>query len=300
MSLALIAVSLPPATTTRAAGIVVSTTADAIDANGGACAGLTIASLPGPGGVTSLREAVCAANTTAGADAITFSVNGTFLLNKTGVDEDASNTGDLDITESLTITGNGQANTIIDGNATERILDTFGSAAITVAIGNVTLRNGRVDGTAFDSAAAVYVDNDDTVTITGSAVTGNTAVASGGAIENRGTLTITNSAFTNNQANGEGGAIRNLGHADHLRHDLHRQRRRLRRRALQQHADRHDGRAHRGHLHRQPRRGLAGRHAGLRRRRRDLQPDQRRPVGAPEHADRQHRGAQRRRRLLRR
>ena len=160
--------------------------------------------MPGPGGVTSLREAVCAANTTAGADAITFSVNGTFLLNKAGVDEDASNTGDLDITESLTITGNGQANTIIDGNATERILDTFGSPAITVTIGNVTLRNGRVDGTAFDSAAAVFVDNDDTVTITGSAVTGNTAIASGGAIENRGTLTIANSAFTNKRGQRRG------------------------------------------------------------------------------------------------
>ena len=83
-----------------------------------------LASLPGPDGQTSLREAVCAANNNAGADTITFSVNGTFAL--TGAaNEDNGGSGDLDIKQSLAINGNGAANTIIDGSGTERIFDVF-------------------------------------------------------------------------------------------------------------------------------------------------------------------------------
>ncbi|MGE5378330.1 MAG: hypothetical protein ACM3XO_25000, partial [Bacteroidota bacterium] len=54
--------------TALAASMTVTTTADTIDAAAGNCAGITIAYLPGPDGQTSLREAVCAANNTAGAD----------------------------------------------------------------------------------------------------------------------------------------------------------------------------------------------------------------------------------------
>ena len=52
----------------RAADVAVSTTADTLDA--GACTSIQIGDLPGPDGVTSLREAVCAANNEAGADTI--------------------------------------------------------------------------------------------------------------------------------------------------------------------------------------------------------------------------------------
>ncbi len=106
-----------------AAGIVVTTTADVLDASG-TCPSVTLASLPGPDGQTSLREAVCAANSNPGLDTITFSVNGTFAL--TGAaNEDNGGAGDLDIKQSLAITGNGTANTIIDGSGTERVFDVF-------------------------------------------------------------------------------------------------------------------------------------------------------------------------------
>src|SRR4051794_24155061 len=44
------------------AAISVTTTGDTLDAAGGNCAAILLGSLPGPDGVTSLREAVCAAN----------------------------------------------------------------------------------------------------------------------------------------------------------------------------------------------------------------------------------------------
>src|SRR5689334_20034839 len=73
------AVLAPPAGLAPAATITVTTTGDTLDAAAGNCAAITISSLPGPDGVISLREAICAANNTAGADSITFAVNGTFL-----------------------------------------------------------------------------------------------------------------------------------------------------------------------------------------------------------------------------
>src|SRR3954470_10367069 len=79
LGIVLISTALNPDRVAYAAGITVTTTADTIDA-AGTRAAATLASLPGTDGQTSLREAVCAANNNAGADTITFSVNGTFAL----------------------------------------------------------------------------------------------------------------------------------------------------------------------------------------------------------------------------
>ncbi len=132
---------------------MVTTTADGIDA-AGSCAAVTLASLPGPGGQTTLREAVCAASTNAGADTITFSVNGTFAL--TGAaNEDNGGAGDLDVKQSLTITGNGAANTIIDGSGTERVFDVFPSAATTFDLSGLTVQNGDTRTTSFKEGGAI-------------------------------------------------------------------------------------------------------------------------------------------------
>ncbi len=61
--------------TARAATITVDTTNDVLDA-AGVCASVTPATLPGPDGVTSLREAMCAANTNPGEDTINFAIPG--------------------------------------------------------------------------------------------------------------------------------------------------------------------------------------------------------------------------------
>lgn len=195
------------------AAITVTTTADTLDA-AGACASVTVASLPGPDGQTSLREAVCAANSNPGADSITFSVNGTFALTGSA-NEDNGGTGDLDIKQSLTITGNGTANTVLDGSANERIFDVFPSAASTFGISDMTLQNGETRVTSFREGGAIYLHNNVTTTMTSVSVINNFSGANG-AIENRGNLTITDCRFVNNQTiTGSGtltgGAIHNAG-----------------------------------------------------------------------------------------
>ena len=180
-------VVLAPSAPASAAGIVVTTTADTVDA-AGTCATVTLASLPGPGGQTSLREAVCAANTNAGPDTITFSVNGTFVL--TGAaNEDNGNSGDLDVKQSLAIQGNGIANTIIDGGGIERIFDVFPSAATTFDLSNLTVQNGDTRLTSFKEGGAMYLHNNVTATLTSVQVVNNFSGANA-AIENRGVLTV--------------------------------------------------------------------------------------------------------------
>src|SRR4051812_44538631 len=61
----------------------------------------------------SLREAVIAANAAAGADTITVPA-GTYVLDRVGANEDAADTGDLDITDDVTINGAGSGSTIVD------------------------------------------------------------------------------------------------------------------------------------------------------------------------------------------
>jgi hypothetical protein len=196
-----------------AASITVTTTADTLDA-AGTCAAVTLASLPGSDGQTSLREAICAANANPGADTITFSVNGTFLI--TGVaNEDNGAAGDFDIKQSLTIQGNGVANTIIDGNGIERIFDVFPSAASVFNLSDLTLQNGDTRTTSFKEGGALYLHNNVTTTLTNCQIINNFSGANG-AVENRGTLTISNCLFSDNQtipATGSvvGGALHNAG-----------------------------------------------------------------------------------------
>ena len=210
----LIGIGLAPAKVAYAAGIVVTTTADTIDAAAN-CLSVTVASLPGPDGQTSLREAVCAANSNADADSITFSVNGTFALIG-AANEDSSGTGDLDILRSLTITGNGVANTIIDGSGNDRVFDVYPPAAIDFGFFNLTVQNGNTSALPSNNqGGAIYLDSDVTATISGCTITNNSSRAFG-AIMNVGRLTISNSVISNNQtipASGttEGGGIRNSG-----------------------------------------------------------------------------------------
>ncbi|CAN5222390.1 hypothetical protein BH10ACI1_BH10ACI1_10310 [soil metagenome] len=112
------------------------------DENNGAC------SAAGTG--CSVREAVIAANTAAGADMITFTPNGTHQLTIAGANENAAATGDLDVLQALTIVGNGTTNTIITaGTTTANGIDKIFSvnpafnAAFASSFSGMTMRFGR-------------------------------------------------------------------------------------------------------------------------------------------------------------
>ena len=122
---------------------------------------MTLASLPGPGGQISLREAICAANSNPGPDTITFSVNGTFAL--TGaVNDDNGNSGDFDIKQSLTINGNGAASTILNGGGAAFVSVSGGAVTLT----NVTISNNTADNDNNGSGAGGGFSQGSTTTVT--------------------------------------------------------------------------------------------------------------------------------------
>src|SRR3972149_3629482 len=75
----------------------------------------------------SLREAVRNANACAGWQTITLPAGG-YTLTLAGAEEDAAATGDLDITDDVTIVGEGAPS--IDGNGLDRIFEVFSPAVV--------------------------------------------------------------------------------------------------------------------------------------------------------------------------
>ncbi len=128
--------------------IVVGSMADSVDASpaNGICEA-----------PCSLRAAIQTANSAGspGADAITLPA-GTYNLAIAGADgPDPAATGDLDITDALTITGAGQATTTIDGKSIDRVFDTAGT---TVAISGITVTGGlATDGAPTTAGGAIRV-----------------------------------------------------------------------------------------------------------------------------------------------
>jgi hypothetical protein len=131
----------------------------------------------------SLRGAITAANGNPGADVITLPA-GTYTLTIAGAGEDANATGDLDITDDLTINGADEATTIIDGNQLDRVLHVMGEK--TVVINDVTIRNGRTADGADDAGCGAGRDGGD-----------------GGGIYNSGDLTL-NRCTVKENATGNG------------------------------------------------------------------------------------------------
>ena len=169
-------------------------------------------------GAGSLRDAISQANANSGADEIAFATSGTITLTS----------GQMAITDSLTITGNGAAATIVDGNLNSRIFD------ITDTAGNVTLAGltltramttavGRFgQGGAIRSASYGSL-NINQCTVSGCSTTGLSAC--GGAISlthgaitiNQSTITGNSTKYTDVDGTAYGGAIYSGGGAVTLR-----------------------------------------------------------------------------------
>ena len=219
----------PPA---LAATIAVTTTDDELN-NDGDC---------------SLREAIRAANINSAVDACLAGDSlaadtitapaGLYKLTLVGINEDEGLTGDLDITDDLTINGAGASATIIDGNGSDRVLhipavspSLIGNGA-TVQMNDLTIRNGMV------TSAGGGIYNGGSLSLSNSVVSGNTqnqGGSHGGSISNLGilnlsnvivsgntgsigniyngygTVNITNSTISGNTALDAGGGIYNFG-----------------------------------------------------------------------------------------
>ncbi|MBC7964969.1 MAG: right-handed parallel beta-helix repeat-containing protein, partial [Fuerstia sp.] len=175
--------------------LVVSTTKDEFDSDFG------VTDL-------SLREAIALANGSPGANTITFDANRT-----NGVVFNLS-LGQMTITDTITISGNAPANTIIDAQQLSRIFDITGAAG-DVTLNELTLKNGRTtdNGSTF-GGGAIRAMSSGTLTINRSRISGNSTIgssANGGAIfTNSGKVVIGACTIAGNVVEGynaNGGAL---------------------------------------------------------------------------------------------
>ncbi len=170
-------------------------------------------------GDCSLREAVKAANTDAPVDACPAGSNwdtiilpvGIYTLSKEGINEDAAETGDLDITNNLTIVGVSTRDTIIDGNHSDRIFESIGP--ITFFVRKLTLRNGHIPSGGMYGGGAILNNSEGVLNLYLVELRDNSTAKSGGAINNIGSAQLNYVTMDCNQSYsaGSGGAIYNYG-----------------------------------------------------------------------------------------
>ncbi len=152
-------------------------------------------------GPCTLRAAVQEANALPGADTISLPA-GTYTLDIVGSGEDASATGDLDITGNLTINGAGMATTIVDGGAVDTVFEILSGA--TVEITAITVRNGSAGG------YPGGISNDGTLHMSDCKISGNHATGgNAGGARNGGTMVLNNCVVADNTAKANGGGLYN-------------------------------------------------------------------------------------------
>ena len=174
----------------------VNTTVDAVD------------ELPGDGicdagdGDCSLRAAIMEANALAGADEVTLP-EGIYNLTIDGANENDSATGDLDVTDELTVNGNGHKATVIDASlVSDRILHVI---AATVTVNRLALQGGS----SFNGGSGI--SSNGMVILEQCKISGNGGFGGGGGISNSGVMSLEHSTITENGAGLGGGGISNSG-----------------------------------------------------------------------------------------
>ncbi|WP_119071209.1 calcium-binding protein [Rubrobacter indicoceani] len=202
----------------RAATFTVNSSADAADASpgDGRCAT--------GGNECTLRAAIQEANALAGADTINLPAGDYALAitnenvdpvsNPGGAPENASATGDLDVTGRTTIAGAGSGTTTVDASRVlDRVLDVRPGARVTVSGLTLTGGNGGVSEMPPVLAGSAQrgggLQNSGTLTLDGIAIE-NSNADFGGGISNTGTLTVNRSTVSGSEAF-FGGGIDNAG-----------------------------------------------------------------------------------------
>jgi hypothetical protein len=155
----------------RAAAFAVDDLTDAIDVapGDGVCATAR--------NTCTLRAAIQETNALAGADQIILAV-GVHELTIGGIDEDAAATGDLDITDDLTIAGANAFLSIIDANGIDRVLDQRAptDTPLELILRDLTITGGDTDSSGGGLRYSSSVDAERII------VTGNAAVFGGGGL----------------------------------------------------------------------------------------------------------------------
>ncbi len=154
-------------------------------------------------GAGSLRQAILDANGAAGDDEIVFQsgLNGTIALTS----------GQMMISETVVITGNGAANSIIDAQEASRIFEISSGA---VSLDGFTLQNGQTTANNVNYAdntnngGAIKSMSSGTLTISGTTLSGNATLgggAHGGAIfSDTGAIVLNESVLSGNRTTGDG------------------------------------------------------------------------------------------------
>ena len=203
------------------ATFTVDSTADAVDSTpgDGVCATA--------GAVCTLRAAIQETNALPGPNKI-FVPAGKYALTIPGNGEEAAATGDLDITDDLTIGGAGAPVTYLDASVMgDRVFHVMSGttvefASVTIA-GGIELLGGGIlnEGTLtldwstvqFNtgpvSGGGIYNASSGTLTVSLSTVWDNGTSALGGGIYNDGMLSVANSTISANFADVDGGGIYN-------------------------------------------------------------------------------------------
>jgi large repetitive protein len=152
--------------TAEAVTFTVNSTVDDVDAapGDGICATV--------GGVCTLRAAIQEANAFAGADRIVLKTK-KYYLTIAGTAEEAAATGDLDITDSLTIKGVSSAQTIVNGGALDRVFQIIGP--VIVKFVNLSIQNGFVQ----DDNGGGILNSGGTVSLTSCSVANNVSSGTG-------------------------------------------------------------------------------------------------------------------------
>ncbi|MBX9256357.1 DUF4347 domain-containing protein [Desmonostoc muscorum CCALA 125] len=169
-------------------------------------------------GITTLREAINLANATAGDDTITF--GGVFT--DATPDVIALTSGQLTITDDLTILGTGASLLTVSGNNASRVFEISGIGTdaivdgLKIAKGNNTSGGGvlvnsntilTLSNSIVSSNRGSGIYNQGIVSLTGSNVSGNTANSGGGIYNILGIASLTGSSVSGNTASNDGGGI---------------------------------------------------------------------------------------------
>ncbi|QIL73929.1 IPTL-CTERM sorting domain-containing protein (plasmid) [Diaphorobacter sp. HDW4B] len=148
----------------------------------------------GPG---SLRQALADANANSGADTIDFAAGLTGTITLTS--------GELNVSDSVTLQGPGPNLLTISGNNASRVLYLYnGASLLDVTISGLTISQG-----AANNGAGIF-DNDENLTLDNVVLSGNKATVDGGGLWADGfsmTLTVRNSTITGNTSGQNGGGI---------------------------------------------------------------------------------------------